>query len=293
MIRLKVHLVDGTYELFRAFYGAPKRTGASGHEVGAAAGLLRSFLFLLSGEDVTHVAVAFDHVIESFRNDLYPGYKTSEGVDPELLAQFDLAEDVSRALGLVTWPMVEFEADDAIATAALRFSQDHRVEQVVIASPDKDLTQCVRSDRIVCWDRMRSKVLDEEGVERKFGVRPRSIPDFLALVGDSADGLPGVFGWGKKSTSAVLTCYPHIEDIPENASTWKVKPRRAYDLAAELRHAAEAVRLYRRLATLRTDVSLTETLEDLQWVGAHRERLEPLGEEIGEQEALDRVSRWR
>ncbi|HSF19081.1 MAG TPA: 5'-3' exonuclease H3TH domain-containing protein [Vicinamibacteria bacterium] len=290
---MKVHLVDGTYELFRAFYGAPKRTGASGREVGAAAGLLRSFLFLLSGEDVTHVAVAFDHVIESFRNDLYPGYKTGEGVDPELLAQFDLAEDVSRTLGLVTWPMVEFEADDAIATAALRFSEDARVEQVVIASPDKDLTQCVRSDRIVCWDRMRGKVLDEEGVERKFGVRPRSIPDFLALVGDSADGLPGVFGWGKKSTSVVLTCYPHIEDIPENASTWKVKPRRAYDLAAELRHAAEAVRLYRQLATLRTDVPLTETLEDMQWVGAHRERLERLCEEIGEQEALERVSRWR
>jgi len=289
---VKVHLVDGTYELFRAYFGAPKKIGLSGREVGASAGLLRSLLFLLREESVTHVACAFDHVIESFRNDLFAGYKTSEGVPEDLLSQFDLAEDVTRAIGIVTWPMVEFEADGAIATAAFRFASDPRVEQVVIASPDKDLTQCVRGDRVVLWDRRRQIVLDEVGVRAKFGVSPESIPDFLALVGDAADGLPGVFGWGKKSAATVLARYGHIEAIPGNAGEWADKPRRAYDLAAELEHERKNALLYRELATLRLDVPLEEDLDALSWRGARRDALENLCREMGEEESLSRVPRF-
>jgi 5'-3' exonuclease len=290
---VKVHLVDGTYELFRAYFGAPKKLGASGREVGASAGLLRSLLFLLRDQSVTHVACAFDHVIESFRNDLYSGYKTGEGVPEDLLSQFALAEDVTRALGIVTWPMVEFEADDAIATAAARFADDARVEQVVIASPDKDLTQCVRGTRVVVWDRRRQIVLDEAGVRAKFGVAPESIPDYLALVGDSADGFPGIFGWGKKSAADVLDRYLHIEKIPANAAEWEVKPRRAYDLAAELRQEREAALLYRRLATLRLDVPLPEGLDDLEWEGARRGPLTEICRDMAEEESLTRVRRFR
>jgi 5'-3' exonuclease len=290
---VKVHLVDGTYELFRAYFGAPKKPGLSGREVGASAGLLRSLLFLLREESVTHVACAFDHVIESFRNQLFFGYKTSEGVPEDLLSQFELAEEVSRAIGIVTWPMIEFEADDAIATAAHRFASDPRVEQVVIASPDKDLAQCVREARVVLWDRRRQIVLDETGVRAKFGVPPESIPDYLALVGDAADGLPGVFGWGKKSAAALLACYGRIEAIPEKAADWQEKPRRAYDLAAELAHERENALLYRKLATLRLDVPLEEDLDALEWRGAHREALEKLCRELGEEEAPGRLSRYR
>ena len=290
---MKVHLVDGTYELFRAYFGAPKKTGLSGREVGACAGILRSLLFLLRDEDVTHVACAFDHVIESFRNDLFAGYKTGEGVPQDLLSQFGLAEDVTRAVGIVTWPMVEFEADDAIATAAFRFASDPRVEQVVIASPDKDLTQCVTGARVVLWDRRRQIVLDEAGVRAKFGVPPESIPDFLALVGDAADGLPGIFGWGKKSAAAVLARYDHIEAIPENAGAWEDKPRRAYDLAAELKHERENALLYRKLATLRLDVPLEEDLDALSWRGADREALETICRELGEEETFSRVPRFK
>ncbi|MGH9322024.1 MAG: 5'-3' exonuclease [Vicinamibacteria bacterium] len=288
---MKVHVVDGTYELFRAYFGAPKKLGLSGREVGACAGILRSLVVLLREESVTHIACAFDHVIESFRNEIFPGYKTSEGVPEDLLSQFGLAEDVTRALGMTTWPMVKFEADDAIATAAARFADDARVEQVVIASPDKDLTQCVRGSRVVVWDRRRGIVLDEEGVRAKFGVSPESIPDFLALVGDAADGLPGIFGWGKKSAAEVLARYGHVEDIPENASLWDAKPRRAYDLAAELRHERENALLYRKLATLRLDVPLAEGLEDLAWKGGHRDALEALCRELGEANVLPRFLR--
>lgn len=285
---MKVFLIDGTYELFRAYFGAPKKF-VSGREVGASAGLLRSLLLLLRDETVTHVAAAFDHVIESFRNELFAGYKTGEGVPEDLMSQFELAERVTRALGIVTWPMVEFEADDAIATAAARAAADDRVEQVVIASPDKDLAQCVRGRRVVLWDRRRQIVLDEPGVEAKFGVLPESIPDYLALVGDAADGLPGVFGWGKKSAAFVLAHYRHVEAIPENAGEWAVKPRRAYDLAAELRHEREAALLYRRLATLRLDVPLAESLDELRWEGANRSELSALCRELDEEEALSRV----
>ena len=289
---MKVHLVDGTYELFRAYFGAPKKSGLSGREVGASAGLLRSLLFLLRDDDVTHVACAFDHVIESFRNDLFAGYKTGEGVPEDLLSQFELAEDVTRALGIVTWPMVEFEADDAIASAAHRFAGDPSVEQVVIASPDKDLAQCVAGARVVLWDRRRQIVLDEAGVQAKFGVSPESIPDFLALVGDAADGLPGVYGWGKKSAATVLSRYVRIEGIPENAGAWEEKPRGAYDLAAELKHDRENALLYRKLATLRLDVPLEEDLDALEWRGAPREALEAICRELREEDALSRVPRF-
>jgi 5'-3' exonuclease len=264
---MKIHLIDGTFELFRAFYGAPSSRTADGREVGAVRGLLRSMLSLLAEPGVTHVAIAFDHVIESFRNDLYAGYKTSEGIDPELWAQFGPVEDATRALGLVTWPMVEFETDDALAAAAAKFADAPGVDQVVICSPDKDLAQCVRGTRVVCLDRLRKKQRDEAGVIERFGVTPSSIPDWLALVGDSADGYPGIPRWGETSASAVLAVYGRLEEIPDDASTWSVKVRGAAALAASLREHREDALLFRRLATLRTDVPLAESLDDLRWRG--------------------------
>src|SRR5512144_2857443 len=219
---MKIHLIDGTYELFRNHFGAPPRKAPDGREVGATLGLLRSMLMLLTSPDVTHVGVAFDHVIESFRNDLYTGYKTSEGVDSNLLEQFPLAEEVIAALGVVVWSMVEFEADDAIGTAVKRFKKNKSVEQIVIGSPDKDLAQLVSGNQIVCWDRRRETIIDEAGVVEKFGVSPESIADWLAVVGDSADGYPGVSGWGAKSASAVLSHYRHLEDIPHEPTQWEV-----------------------------------------------------------------------
>jgi 5'-3' exonuclease len=267
---MKVHVVDGTFELFRAYYGSPSRTTAAGFEAGAVHGLVRSLLALLGASDVTHVAIAFDHVIESFRNDLYAGYKTSEGMDPKLFAQFWPVEDACRALGVVTWPMVEFECDDALATAAARFAADPAVEQVVICSPDKDLAQCVRGTRVVCLDRMRGKTLDDDGVRAKFGVGPESIPDWLALVGDSADGFPGIPRWGAKSASAVLAAYERVERIPDDAAAWSVPVRGAAALAESLRTRRAEAALYRRLATLRDDVPLAESLTDLRWRGPAR-----------------------
>ncbi len=289
---MKIHLVDGTYELFRAYYGAPSALDPKGREVGATRGLLRSFVSLLRQDDVTHVACAFDHEIESFRNDLFDGYKTGEGIEPELFAQFGLAERAADALGIVVWPMVKFEADDAMATGAARWRDAKGVEQVVICTPDKDLTQCVLGKRVVCWDRRRQRVLDEKGVKEKFGVLPESIPDWLGLVGDTADGIPGIRGWGAKSSSRVLARYRHIEDIPEEAFLWKVKVQGAKRLAANLRSHREEVRLYRLLATLRTDVPLTEELEDLRWKGARKEKLEELCKELGDKDLMERVHGW-
>ena len=214
---MRIHLVDGTYELFRSHFGAPPRQDSGGREVGATIGLLRSLWLLLSTPGVTHVACAFDHVIESFRNDLYAGYKTSAGVAPDLLAQFELAEHAARALGVVVWPMVEFEADDALAAAAARFRDAPGVDQVVLCSPDKDLAQAVVGDRVVAWDRRRDVVLDEAGVTGKFGVPPASIPDWLALVGDAADGFPGIPGWGAKSAATVLARFGHLGAIPDDS----------------------------------------------------------------------------
>jgi 5'-3' exonuclease len=279
---VRIHLVDGTYELFRSFYGAPPARSPDGREVGATRGLLRSLAALVRSEGATHVGVAFDHVIESFRNDLYPGYKTGEGIDPDLLGQFELAERAASALGFAVWSMVEFEADDALASAAARFAEDPAVEQVVIASPDKDLAQCVRAARVVCLDRLRKKTLDEPGVVAKFGVGPASIPDWLALVGDSADGYPGLARWGAKSAAAVLARFRHVERIPDQARDWGVAVRGAEALAASLRAGREDVRLFRTLATLRSDVPLAESLDDLRWCGPRQGELAKLCAEIGD-----------
>jgi 5'-3' exonuclease len=288
---MKIHLVDGTYELFRAHFGAPPKKAPDGREVGATLGLLRSLLLLLSGSEVTHVAVAFDHVIESFRNQMYPGYKTGAGVDPNLLAQFPLAEKAASALGLAVWPMVKFEADDAIATAVARFKAKS-VKQIVICSVDKDLTQLVDGDRVVCWDRRREIILDEQGVIGKFGVGPESIPDYLALVGDSADGYPGIKGWGAASTSTVLSRFKHVESIPPDPSQLGLGLGRATTLLENLKKNYSDALLFRELSTLRRDVPIKETLKDLQWRGAYP-RLKKLCHELGEERIPERVPRWR
>jgi len=289
---LKVHLVDGTYELFRAYFGAPPATDVDGRPVGAVRGLLATLIALVREPDVTHVACAFDHVIESFRNRLFAGYKTGEGIDPELLAQFQPAEDAVAALGITVWSMVEFEADDALATAAYRFREDPAVEQVVICSPDKDLAQCVVGARVICRDRRRRLDRDQAGVVERFGVEPASIPDWLALVGDDADGIPGIPGWGEKSAATVLARYGHLETIPDAARHWSVEPRGRDRLAEALASRRPDALLYRRLATLRTDVPLGERLSDLEWRGARRPELERLCREIGAEDLLPRVPRW-
>ena len=289
---MKVHLVDGTYELFRSYFGAPKVIH-NGQEVGATRGILRSLYALLREPDVTHVGIAFDTVIESFRNDLFDGYKTSFGVPDDLLSQFPLAERAAEALGIVTWRMIEFEADDALATFAARAAADPAVEQVVICSPDKDLRQCVRGLRVVCLDRMRRVVIDEAGVVTKFGIPPSSIPDWLALVGDDADGIPGVPRWGARSAAIVLAQYGNLDAIPDDASRWSVSVRGAAALADSLRHHRVEVSLYRRLATLREDAPLAETVDDLQWRGARRDELHAFCAEIGDMEFPERIERWR
>lgn len=289
---MKIHLVDGTYELFRAHFGAPPKKASNGMEVGATLGLLRSMLLLLSDPEVTHVAVAFDHVIESFRNKMYAGYKTGEGVDPVLIAQFPLAEKAISALGMVVWPMVKFEADDAIAAAVMRFKKAKSVEQVVICSVDKDLTQMVDGNRVVSWDRRREIILDENGVTEKFGVGPESIPDFLALVGDSADGYPGIQGWGEKSTATVLSKFKHIESIPNDPNEFGLGLGRATTLLGNLQQNYKDALLFRQLSTLRTDVPLKEKLSDLKWQGAWK-RLNKVCKELGDEQIPKRIPRWR
>lgn len=290
---MKVYLVDGTYELFRAYYAVPKSQNHEGVEVAATRGLCRSLLGLLAESEVSHVACAFDHVIESFRNDLFDGYKTSQGIEPDLWAQFPLAERATRALGIVTWAMVEFEADDALATAAERFDRDERVSQVVICSPDKDLAQCVKGERVVTWDRMRGNILDQAAVRQKFGVEPQAIPDYLALVGDSADGIPGIPRWGAKSSAAVVAACGGLEKIPNAVEQWPVQPRGAAALCKELNDARPEAALYKRLATLRSDVPLPETLDELQWRGADRRLFAALCEELRDDALAKRVSRFR
>jgi 5'-3' exonuclease len=263
---MKVHLVDGTYELFRHFFGAPSHRNADGHEVAAVRGVVSSVLQLL-GEGATHVGVATDHVIESFRNDLWPGYKTGEGVDPELWSQAWPLESALTALGVVVWPMVELEADDALGSAAAVADDDPQVEQVIICTPDKDLGQCVRGSRVVQLDRRKDNLIDEGGVAAKFGVGPASIPDYLALVGDSADGFPGLPGWGAKSAATVLARWNHIEDIPPDPGDWDVVVRGAAKLATSLREGRNDARLFKELATLRIDRSLLGQVEELRWRG--------------------------
>lgn len=287
---MKLHLLDGTYELFRSHFGAPPRTSPSGQEVGATYGIIASTLSLLGEPGVTHVAAAFDTVIVSFRNEVYPAYKSGEGIDEVLLEQFDLAERALRALGVTVWSMTEFEADDALATAAWRWADD--VEQVVVLTPDKDLAQCYGDPKVVGYDRRKRAFMDEEGVIEKFGVRPDSIPDYLALVGDAADGLPGLAGWGAKSSAAVLGRYRHLEEIPLDAARWDVKVRSADKLAATLRSGMGDALLYRFLAQLRFDVPLHENLEDLEWKGVPRREFYDFCDEFGFDRLKERPTRW-
>ena len=263
---MEVYLVDGTYELFRHYYALPKARDAEGREVGAVRGVLKSVLGMIRG-GATHIAVATDHVIESFRNNLWPGYKTGAGVERDLLAQFPLLEEVLAAAGIVVWPMVEFEADDALAAAALTASRDERVERVVICTPDKDLAQCVVGARVVQLNRRTRSTMDEVGVVKKFGVSPASIPDYLALVGDAADGYPGLPGWGAKSTAAVLAKFVHLESIPLDAGEWGVNAANAGALAQTLSEDRGLALLFRTLATLRTDIALFDDVERLRWNG--------------------------
>jgi len=263
---LEVHLIDGTYELFRHFFAVPSARDRDGREVGAVRGVLASVLGMIRG-GATHVAVATDQIIESFRNQLWPGYKTGEGIDPDLRAQFPLLEETLQAAGVVVWPMVEFEADDALASAAAAAAQDARVDRVVICTPDKDLAQCVRGTRIVQLNRRTRVTLDEAGVVKKFGVSPESIPDYLALVGDSADGYPGLPGWGAKSTAAVLAKFAHIEAIPKDWREWHVNAANASGLASTLAREWDQALLFRTLATLRTDIALFDDVDELRWNG--------------------------
>ena len=289
---MKVHLVDATFELFRAYYSRPPENGPDGRPVNAVRGLIDSMLSLLREPDATHVAAATDYVIESWRNDVYPGYKSSLGMDPLLLAQFRDAERALRALGFTTWPMVEDEADDGLAAAVARHRDDPRVEQVVICSVDKDLAQCVESDRVVLRDRMRRITYDEPAVLEKFGVAPASIPDYLALVGDSSDGYPGLPGWGSKSAAAVLRRWGSLDAIPDSAAEWDVVVRGAATLAATLREQRPAALLYRRLATLNADAAIDGELDDLEWGGVPRAEFEALCAELGFEGVTGRVHRW-
>ena len=263
---MNVYLIDGTYELFRHYYALPIARDENGVDVAAVRGVLASVLGMIK-DGATHVAMATDHVIESFRNDLWPGYKTGEGIEPALLAQFPLLEEVLSAAGVVVWPMVEFEADDALAAAALKASKDTRVTRVIICTPDKDLAQCVRGDRVVQLNRRTGVTLDEVGIVNKFGVTPESIPDYLALVGDSADGYPGLRGWGAKSASAVLAKYLHLESIPTDWREWRVNATKASALAQTLAEERQRALLFRTLATLRTDVALFDDVAELRWNG--------------------------
>jgi 5'-3' exonuclease len=287
---MRLHLIDGTYELFRSYFGAPPRSSPGGIEVGAVNGIVASTLSLLESDGVTHVAAAFDTVIDSFRNDLYPGYKTGEGVPEELLAQFPLAEEALEAIGVTVWRMTEYEADDAIASAVARYAGDF--DQVVIMSPDKDLAQCVRGNSVVTFDRRKGAFIDEAGVIEKFGVRPSSIPDYLGLVGDSADGFPGVRGWGAKSAGAVLAHYHHIERIPLEASLWEPEVRGAQRLVESLRAGIADALLFRFLAMLRLDVPLTETTDDLWWRGVPREAFAAMTTRFGFDTLRDRPKTW-
>jgi 5'-3' exonuclease len=263
---VNVHLIDGTYELFRHFHALPSHRDAQGMEVAAVKGVVASILSMFS-DSATHLGVATDHVIESFRNDLWPGYKTGAGIEPDLLAQFPLLEEALMALGVMVWPMVEFEADDALAAAAAKAAADPRVERVIICTPDKDLSQCVTGTRIVQFDRRARTMRDEAGVIAKFGVRPESIPDYLALVGDSADGFPGLPGWGSKSAAAVLSRFVHFEAIPGDWRDWHVNVNNAARLAATFARERDAAYLFRDLATLRTNIDVFRSVDDLQWKG--------------------------
>tara|TARA_B100001123_G_scaffold22019_1_gene24039 strand:+ start:152 stop:1024 length:873 start_codon:yes stop_codon:yes gene_type:complete len=289
---MKIHLVDGTYELFRAYYGVPSVLSPDGTEVGAVRGLVQTLLSLLRQDDVTHVGCAFDSVVESFRNKMFSGYKTSDGMPEDIKNQFALAERAARALGVVVWPMEEFEADDAIASAVHQWRDMSDVEQIIICSPDKDLAQMVIGTRVVLLDRRRRITIDEEGVKDKFGVLPDSIPDYLALVGDAADGIPGIPKWGAKTASTVLKRYTHIEAIPESHLLWDVEVRGAKSVAENLViHKTDAF-LYRELATLCVEVPILESIDDLKWVGANRSEYGELCKDMGFDGLASSPNQW-
>ena len=288
---VRLHLLDGTYELFRSHYGRRDEVIApDGHDIRATLGILESTLALLREPGVTHLAASFDTVIESFRNDMFLGYKSSAGMEEELLRQFPFAESALEAIGVVVWRNIEFEADDALAAAAVRWVED--VEQVVICSPDKDMTQVVIGDRIVTYNRREQRIMDEAGVVEKFGVHPESIPDYLALVGDTADGVPGLPGWGAKSSSTVLARFPRLEMIPDDAADWDLTLRGASKLAAILAENRDLAYLYRELTTLRLDVPLEESLDDLEWKGVPRARFTEFCSEMGFDPDAINVHRW-
>jgi len=290
---MKLHLVDATFELFRAFYSRPARRAPDGRPVNAVQGLIDSMLSLLREDDLTHIGAATDYVIESWRNDVFPGYKSSAGIDRALLSQFRDAERALEALGIPVWAMVEDEADDGIATAVARFGDDPRLEQVVVCSVDKDLAQLVLGERIVLRDRMRRVTYDEDGVIEKFGVKPASIPDYLALVGDSSDGFPGLPGWGAKSAAAVIGKFEHLEAIPPSVLDWQLDIRNASRLAATLSEQREAAFLYRTLAILKRDSPIgTASLDELEWRGVPRATFLGLCEELGLDTVRERVHRW-
>ena len=283
---MEVHLIDGTYELFRHYYAVPSARDSDGREVGAVRGVIRSVLGMIQG-GALYVGVATDHVIESFRNHMWPSYKTGEGVEPDLLAQFQLLEDALSALGVAVWPMIEFEADDALASAAALAAHDQQVDRVIIYTPDKDLAQCVSGTRIVQMNRRTRETRDEAGVVAKFGVSPESIPDYLALVGDAADGYPGLAGWGAKSTAAVLAKYKHLEAIPRDWREWQVNATSAGTLAATLDRERDHAILFRTLATLRADIPLFDSVDALKWNGPTPE-FEELGKKLDAAVTLDK-----
>ena len=288
---MKVYLVDGTYELFRAYFALPALESPAGKPVGAVHGLIQSLLRLIRENGVTHIGCAFDSVIPSFRNELFPGYKTGEGTPPELLAQFETAERAVAALGVCVWPMVEFEADDAVAAAAQQLRRNPAVERIVICSPDKDLAQLVEGERVVCLDRRRGETIGEDAVIAKYGVPPQSIPDLLALTGDTADGIPGLHRWGAKSTAAVLSRYGRLEDIPINAP-WDIPVRGSAALQGILLQEYENALLYRQLATLRRDVPIDATPDALLWHGANRAGYEELCGELGSERLATLPHLW-
>lgn len=286
---MQVHLVDGTYELFRHYFALPSHLDADGNERGAVRGVVGSVLGMLE-DGATHLGVATDHVVESFRNDLWEGYKTGEGMEPTLLEQFHPLENLLGALGVVVWPMVEFEADDGLASAAAVAAADPNVTKILICTPDKDLAQCVQGRRVVQLDRRKNLMSDDAGVKDKFGVAPESITDYLALVGDTADGFPGLAGWGAKSTAAVLSVYQHVENIPDDVEAWTVKPRGAARLAAALAEGREDAMLFKKLATLRTDAPVGRSVEEWRWDGPSK-HFAPMCEHLGAQELARRATR--
>lgn len=290
---MKLYLIDGTYELFRAHFGAPPRSAPDGRPIGAVTGLVQSLLLLLREERPDFIACAFDHVVESFRNDLFDGYKTGDGVPEDLFAQFSLAETVARSLGITVWPMVEFEADDAIASATAKWKDDPNLEKIVICSVDKDLMNLVDSSRVVLWDRRRNLTYTEAQVVERFGVSPHSIPDYLALVGDSADGIPGVPRWGAKSTATVLSEYGRMENIPESYDDWTITVRGGKTLAQNLSANRENALLYKTLATLRVDAPVSESLQAVRWEGVPQREYLDLCDDLGLERLKDLPHRWQ